>query len=127
MKRTVIAVTIMILILVTGTVYAYWRVCNSAEELLTRLEAVKTEVEAGHWQQAKEKAQLLKDRWEKIEDLWTPLLDHSRVSELENSITRLVELVNLEEETDARAELALSKRLVQNVPNTERLTLKNIF
>lgn len=128
MNRALIGVTILLIFLLTGTGIAYWIVVDSAEDLIDRLNDLESKVKAEDWEPAKDKAAKVKDKWEKeVEEIWTPLLDHNQVNELENSFTRLIKLVKLESRTDALAELAVSKRLVQNVPNTERISLKNIF
>jgi len=128
MPRAIIGITTLLVVLLVGTGIAYWAVIDSAEGLLDLLTKLETKVEAEEWQAAKQAAKALENRWEeKVEMLWTPLLDHTQINELENSFTRLMRLVKLESKDDALAELAVSKRLVQNVPNTERVSFKNVF
>ena len=127
MTKLTVGITLMVFILLVGTGYGYWMVISSAEPLLELLVELQTAVRRENWDTAKEIVLSLEKHWEKVENIWTPLIDHSQVNELENSFTRLGELVRLESKDDALAELAVSKRLVRNVPNTEMVSFKNVF
>ncbi|ADL13043.1 DUF4363 family protein [Acetohalobium arabaticum] len=127
MNKLVIGITIFLILLLGLSVYGYREVVNSAEPILDKLNKLETEIQNEDWQTAKTTNEALQDRWEKTQNLWTPLVDHSRVDGLENSLIKIKKAVNEEEKTEALLEIAVSRRLVQNVPNTQKINFKNIF
>ncbi|GAB6137258.1 DUF4363 family protein [Halanaerobaculum tunisiense] len=127
MKKVVIGNTLFLIVVISLTFYGYKAVIQSAEPLLNRLDKLETNIENNNWERASETSQALQEQWRETQNLWTPLLDHSRVDSLENSLTRIKKAVQKEEKTEAFLEIAISKRLVQNVPNTEEVSFKNIF
>lgn len=127
MKKIIIGNTLFLVIVISLTFYGYKAVIQSAEPLLNKLDKLETNIENNNWEQASETSQALQEQWRETQNLWTPLLDHGRVDSIENSLTRIKKAVEEEEKTEAFLEIAVSKRLVRNVPNTEEVNFKNIF
>lgn len=127
MNKKVIGITIFLILLLGLTFYGYRKVINSAKPILDKLNKLESNIENNNWQTASVINKSLQDKWEETENLWTPLLDHGRIDTLEDSLIKIKQAIQEEDKTEALLEIAVSKRLVQNVPNTEKVNLKNIF
>lgn len=127
MNKIVVGITIFLILLLGLSFYGYKEVVDLAEPILNKLNKLEANVENENWQAAKATNEALQDKWEEVEKVWTPLVDHSRIDGLENSLIKIKKAVKEEEKTEALLEIAVSKRLVQNVPNTQKISFKNIF
>ncbi|AGB42372.1 hypothetical protein Halha_2498 [Halobacteroides halobius DSM 5150] len=127
MKKVLIGNTLFLILMVGLTFYGYKEVVHSANPLLNKLNTLEKNIENNNWQQASLTSKALQKNWERTQNLWTLVLHHNRVDDLENSLTRIKKAVAIEEEAEALIEIAVSKRLIRNVPNTEEIDIKNIF
>lgn len=100
---------------------------SSSEELSQELTAIKDAVSARDWQRAEQLLEQTQDNWEDTKKVWSTLINHREIDQLEMTFAKLTEYLVNQEQSLALAELETAKTLVEHIPEKERLSLANLF
>jgi hypothetical protein len=126
MKHIVIIVLSLVFILGVG----FWtlnQVSHSAYILLSQSQRIEENINKHLWDASKESLNNLKSTWKKAKAIWTILLNHTEIDNIDLAIVRIEQFINARETGLALAEISSLKLLFKHIPEKEKLTLENIF
>lgn len=116
--------TLAILVIGTGSILY---LNKTATGLALLLDEAQKAVEEENWSQAEEMVSSSLERWEKIQQIWSAMINHTEVDGIKTTLERAKEYVANQEKASAMAELAVAKLLVEHVPQKERPSWSNIL
>ncbi len=125
--KTVLPITILLILLIVFGVLSYQRIHVSAEELLSQIDSIEALVNAEKWQEAKFALDGLKEAWKGTSTLWSILLNHREMENIELSISKLDRLIASKNITLIPSEIATLRLFIGHIPEKETFALKNIF
>ncbi|MHB1043501.1 MAG: DUF4363 family protein [Eubacteriales bacterium] len=99
----------------------------SSEDLLRHVEDVALDVEGDNWRGAYGKTVELEKTWGKKSKWWPIILDHQEIDNIEFAQARVKEYVATKNNALARGQLSELELMIRHIPETEKVTLKNIL
>ena len=114
-------------IFVVLSVYFSYSMEKSSNELLVIIEHLEKTISTGNWEEAQEIFDKLQKRWNNMSPSWRMFINHNELDQLEISLNKAKELIEVENKDLSRVEVSLIKFLVRDIYLKERLTLENIF
>lgn len=99
----------------------------SSEDLLRHVEDVARDVEGDNWREAYGKTVELEKTWDKKSKWWPIILDHQEIDNIEFAQARVKEYVATKNNALARGQLSELELMIRHIPETEKVTLKNIL
>jgi hypothetical protein len=70
---------------------------------------------------------LFKAKWDSIKPIWTILIDHVEIDNIERSYTKTKAFVLNKDFSSASSECSELLLLVNHIPEKEQLSIKNVF
>jgi len=126
MKALIIVISI-ILVIVIGWFFIYESVGNSTEDFILMLTEVATSIEDSDWERAKNQFIEAREKWIKLRNMWTILLDHHEIDNIDLSMARANKFVESQNTSLSLGEIEVLKELFKIVKENEALTLTNIL
>ncbi len=126
MKRTIIAVVLLLLI-VAGSVVACYTLKKATDELNVCLYAAENAYREENAAQCRKETEKLKRVFDCYADVFPFLLNHETVHEMEESVNQLRTLLETGDDTLFLSEVIHCKTLVEEVYRKELPLLENIF
>lgn len=126
MKTIWLAVILLAVVLISSTaMYIYSTLIYN--DLRDALESLYGAVEDGKWDDAEEKAEKMNALWDKADRSWTPVMDHQQVDRVDESITRIRQLIKVRDRDALIVEIAVARRLLKRLKDNETPDLQNLF
>ncbi len=126
MKTIWIAVILLVVVLVSSTgMFIYTSYLYN--ELQSNMARVREAVEEEDWEKARQESDQLEELWARADATWTPVMDHRQVDRLDESLTRVFQLVRQREQKEVLLELAVASRLARRLKDTEVPNFRNVF
>lgn len=120
-----IAILLVVIVLFAG--YLYSHTAKISEGILESLNRLEQKVEEEKWEEASVEVENLKENWQEADALWTPLMDHREIDLLDQSIIKVIRLVQVRHKEDLLVEIDVAKGLVRRIRDKERPDTKNVF
>ncbi len=117
---------LMALILALGF-FMHRQTVELSADLVATLELLRQKVEVGQWEEALPVAEELKRKWERTNAWWTPFMDHREIDDLDQSMVKVLSLVEVRRLDDLLVEINLAQRMAARILEKERPHLRNIF
>lgn len=125
--KTLIASMIVFIGLIIFGVFAYYYLDYTSNTLLTQTEKIEKSIGVRNWQQTKASYGSLNSSWNKTSTIWTVLVDHQELDNINVSMAKLKQYINTRYLPGITTELAELKLLIQHIPNKEAVNLKNVL
>lgn len=126
MKTIWIAVILLALVLI-GSIALYLYSTSLYNALQDSLDRVERAAEEEDWEHARVESTNMENLWAKTDAAWTPVMDHRQVDRLDESLTRVVKLLELRSRDELLLEIAVARRLAKRVKDSEVPGIRNIF
>lgn len=123
-----VLIIIVVLALIIG--FGYWtlqEVAQSSEVLLSLSLSLEESIKQNLWDEAENRFKKLDSAWQKTKSLWTVLLNHTEIDNIDLTLAKLEQYIKTQEQGLALAEISSLKLLIRHIPEKEKLTLENIF
>lgn len=122
-----IAMFLVILVILIGGICVERSILKTTDSLSHDLDLLQEHVKAKRWPEAKKLCGEIERCWSQRKKTWIPFIHNHELDTISENLTRIVSLLEGEEQNDALVEIAVVKvRLVQ-LHHQEVLTLQNIF
>lgn len=126
MKTLWIALVLLIVVLTGSTVlFIYTAVLHN--DLQTGLGRLQQQVERENWKRAAGEADQLKNLWRRADSFWAPIIDHRQVDRVDEALTRVFRLVDLEIRDSLLVEISVARRQLLRLKDSETPKLRNVF
>lgn len=126
MKTIWIAVGLLVLV-IAGSFTLYFYSTAIYNDLQETLEQVGRAAEREDWEEAQDQAGRLTELWTRVDATWTPIMDHRQVDRLDESLTRVLLLLQQRRRNDLIVEIAVARRIALRIKETEIPNLRNVF
>jgi predicted PurR-regulated permease PerM len=126
MKPLIIIVFFVILI-VGGGMLTLHALNSESQRLDASLSSLEEDIRNQNWDSALEKLDEFHSKWDKISSLWSMLVDHYEIDNIELLLSQLASFVKNKNKNDALSCVSSLKTLIKHIPDKESLSLKNIF
>lgn len=125
--RPLIIIIVLALLVVTGGCLTLNALNSESQRLSSNLEELEQHIEKQNWNEASKKLQEFREKWDKVSTLWTMLIDHYEIDNIELILSRLVSYAKNHDKVEALSEMSSLKTLIKHIPDKESFSLKNIF
>ncbi|MGI6584577.1 MAG: DUF4363 family protein [Gracilibacteraceae bacterium] len=100
---------------------------SESQRLDASLSSLEEDIRNQNWDSALEKLDEFHSKWDKISSLWSMLVDHYEIDNIELLLSQLASFVKNKNKNDALSCVSSLKTLIKHIPDKESLSLKNIF
>jgi hypothetical protein len=125
--RTVWLTAAFFLVILAGSIIMFAYTNALYHQLQESLQRIHRAVEEDDWDAASRESEELQKIWARTDASWTPIMDHRHVDQLDESLTRVVQLIKLRRKADLLVEVAVAKRLAKRIKDTEVPSIRNVF
>ena len=126
MKPLIIIVILTILIVAGG-----WMSLHVIESESARLDHslsyLERDIESRNWEAASEKLEEFHRKWDKISNIWSMLIDHYEIDNIELVLSKLASYVKTQDKNEALSNMSSLRVLIKHIPAKEAFNLKNIL
>ena len=128
MKQAIIMVIILIIIFGLA-LYTQSFLDNTSDNLVSKLESLKKEIENGNKQEdlLKEKTDEIYGEWQDINEKWSVVVLHDEIDLIETSLIRMKSKIKTGSLEESMEDLDTSIFLLKHIKEKEKTSLKNIF
>lgn len=126
MKPLIIIIALTILLIAGGCLTLY-ALNSESQQLSTRLSKVEEAIENQDWNEAARKLEEFHDRWDKTILVWSMLVDHYEIDNIELVLSQLISYVKTEDKTEALSNMSSLRTLIKHIPTKEAFRLQNVF
>ena len=95
--------------------------------MLNVLNEIDRAINDRHWESALNQANILKEQWQKNHLIWTILLDHSVIDNIQLSIAHIKAFIISQDYAQVKAEIAGLYLFLKDIPENEKLSIRNVF
>ncbi|KJS20423.1 MAG: hypothetical protein VR72_14905 [Clostridiaceae bacterium BRH_c20a] len=124
--------------IITGTViitviifmfsfYSVSVLAQTTEDMTTILEKVEKAVLEHNWELAKLSMDEFEKHWDKKNFVWSLLIEHSEIDNIDISICHIKSYMKLQELTETYVEVKTLFKYLKHIPEIEKLTIQNLL
>lgn len=126
MKPLIIIIFLVAVIIIGGclTLYALDSESQRLDADLSRLEG---EIKNQNWDAAEKELEEFHRKWDKTSTLWSMLIDHYEIDNIELALSELVSYVKTRDKNEALAQMSSLRVLIKHIPEKEAFSLKNVL
>lgn len=125
--KTVWIAAILFMVVLTGSLILFIYTTALYNELQESLYRICQAVEKDDWAAAQRESRELQKIWAKTDSSWAPIMDHHQVDHLDESLTRVIKLVEMHNREESLVEVTVAMRMAKRIKDTELPTIRNIF
>jgi len=125
--RTLISIITIVIILLGGSWVSYRYIESGTRTMGGLLESVEDSITVQNWEEAQAELQIAQEKWKKDNTLWSIVLDHFQIDNIDINMKRLEKYIGLKDMSLALGEVTSLKLHFEHIFDTELFTLRNIF
>jgi hypothetical protein len=126
LKPLIIIIILTVLIIVGGCLTLY-ALNSESQRLSSSLSSLEKDIENQNWDEAVEKLEEFHTKWDKTSLMWSMLVDHYEIDNIELVVSGLISYVKTHDKNEALSHMSSLKTLIKHIPAKESFTLQNIF
>lgn len=126
MKPLLIIITLTLLLIAGGCITLY-ALNSESQRLNDSLTALEKDIEMQNWEDALEKIVEFHGKWDKVSSLWSMLIDHYEIDNIELILSQLISYVKSQDKNEALSQMSSLKTLIKHIPAKESFNFQNIF
>lgn len=102
---------------------------NNSNELISKIDILKEQIQTSdeNSKNIENTINEIYSMWRRKSDIWSIILEHQEIENIEKSIIGIQSGIEAEEKTDALEKIEETKFMISRIQEKEKLTLKNIF
>lgn len=125
--RVIVTIGVILIMLLTGGFWTIHLLTDSTEEIIRQIDLVSAKVKADQWGSAVYQTNKLADTWEIKARWWPVFLDHQEMDNIDFSMAKVKEYVSSHNNSLSLGQLSELKLMVEHIPETEAVNIKNIL
>lgn len=122
-----LSVLVIAALIICSGIFSQTYLDRSAAELLASLQTIKNDIEHNSWEASLTSYAVFNKNWQPVRENWVLFINHNQINNIETRLARLGELLKARQQSEAAAEISEIISLLQQVPENERLTWRNIL
>ena len=125
--KTIAAIIAIAAAIIAVSVFAQQILFRDSDQIVQTIERIEECVKSNNWEQAESQSDQIMKQWEDTKGIWSALVDHQEIDNIDVTLSRLQILVKSKDDTSALQEAAALKKFVGHIPVKEKLILDNVF
>jgi hypothetical protein len=125
--KTIIFTILLAIAIIVSCISAQKYLSKTSAEMRANLDNLQHYISQSDWENADMESKKLQKNWDSIKKRWAVLIDHQEVDNVELSIVRVRSHIDVKNFSLALTEVSVLIQAVDNIPETEKPTLGNIF
>ena len=125
--RTLPTIVIIVVLLLGGSLASYRYIQTTTQSLEVQLETVEQSISTKQWEAAQKELNTAEQSWDNTKTWLTVLLDHQEIDNIDISMKRLDKYIMTQEGSLSLGEVATLRLLVDQIYDTEKISLRNIL
>lgn len=126
MKPLIIIIGLTLLLVIGGCLTLY-ALNSESQRLSDSLTALEKDIEIQNWEDALKKLEEFHSKWDKVSSLWSMLIDHYEIDNIELILSQLISYVKSQDKNEALSQMSSLKTLIKHIPAKESFNLQNVF
>ncbi len=126
MKVYIVVAGLLISLLVLG-IYTLHAFDDTAMRMANTIDRLETDIFNSDWTEAENKVGDIKREWDGHKQWWTIFIDHREIDNIDTALARTLKFIETRERASAVAELAALRLMIKNIPEKERINIKNVL
>jgi hypothetical protein len=125
--KPLIIIIVLTTLIVTGGYLTIYALGSESQRLDNSLSALESDIEKQNWAAAMKKIEEFHSKWDKTSSLWSMLIDHFEIDNIELALSQLISYVKTQDKNEALSKMSSLKTLIKHIPEKESFNLKNVF
>ncbi|SHF58067.1 protein of unknown function [Caldanaerobius fijiensis DSM 17918] len=125
--RHILIVMLVFALIVVGDISAYKYLYTTSTSLNAEAASMSDYVEKEKWSSAINSAKALKKNWDKRKFIWSILIDHKEIDDIERGMTRAENYIKAKNKPMALAEVRTLERIIKHIPDNQLFSIENIL
>ena len=125
--RTLITIITIVLLLSVGSITSNRFIQTTTQVIGGQLNIIEQSLSNRKWESAKTELSTAQESWEMSNLWWSILFDHQEIDTINISLKQLENYIKAEDFSDSLVELSTIKLRLENLKESTKLTIKNIF
>ncbi len=125
--RPLIIIIALTLLLIAGSCLALYALNAESQRLSSSLDILEKDIRKQNWEGASKKLKEFEEKWDKVSPLWSMLVDHYEIDNIELILAQLISYTENEDKVQSLSQMSSLKTLVKHIPAKESFSLRNIF
>ncbi len=125
--RTLITIITIVLLLSVGSITSNRFIQTTTQIIGNQLNIIEQSLSNRKWESAKTELTTAQESWEMSNLWWSILFDHQEIDTINISLKQLENYIKAEDFSDSLVELSTIKLKLENLKESSKLTVKNIF
>lgn len=125
--KSIFIISLLTILIIAGGCFTLYALDSESERLYSSLSALEEDIENQNWDAASEKLDKFHRKWDKTTLIWSMLIDHFEIDNIEFTLSRLASYVKTRDKTEALSEMSNLKALIKHIPEKESFSFKNVF
>lgn len=130
LKYTIANIGLIVLILIFILGFSALSQClleKDSRKLEITIDKVIKSTENEDWESAQTEIEKLKEEWRSVMKLWSPLVDHHEIDNIDITLLKLKPLIDTKDKSTALSEATALKEYITHIPEKEKLNISNLF
>ena len=127
MIKDITIISSIIVAVVIGHIFVQNILKKDSEEIIERLQEIRTGIEQNNIDNLEEKATSTYNTWTEKANYWSILADHQEIDNIEKTILNVKSAIEKKDYITAISKIDESDFLILQIIDKEKLILKNIF
>lgn len=125
--KPLIIIIVFTLLIVAGGCFTLYALNSESQKLNDSLTALEEDIEKQSWDEALKKLEKFHSKWDKVSSIWSMLVDHYEIDNIELIISQLTSYVKTQDKNEALSKMSSLKTLIKHIPAKESFNLQNVF
>ncbi|MBB6216943.1 hypothetical protein HNQ80_003048 [Anaerosolibacter carboniphilus] len=125
--RSLIAVSIVIIVIIGGWFLAYNYIDTHATDLIQSLDHMTKNIESENWDSAVNEYLQIKKQWGEIRNRWAVMIHHHEIDNIDLAMARTRKYIEEKDKPLSLGEIEVLKQLFHIVKESEAVTLTNLL
>lgn len=125
--KPLIIIIILTVVIIAGGCLSLYTLDLESQRLDSKLSELKADIENQNWDTAEKKLEEFHRKWDKTSNVWSMLVDHYEIDNIELVLSQLASFVKTKEQSEALSQISSLKTFIRHIPEKEALKLKNIL
>ena len=128
MIRDIFIITIIIILVIIGTIYTQNLLGENTDVLLKELGRLETNINENMQKEEIDKnANYIYQKWREVSEKWSIIVDHQEIDLIEKALLAVKSTIETEEYNKSIQKIQESIYLIGHIKEKEELNIKNIF
>lgn len=125
--KPLIIIFLLTAVIITAGCLTLNTLAEESAKLDNSLSELEKDIENMNWEAAAKGLKEFHNNWDRISKLWTMLIDHYEIDNIELAIAELDSYIKTQNKSQALAQLSSVKALIKHIPQKEALSFRNLL